>query len=159
MEFDFDTEHWSLVRENWKIGFVCSSFDLLHAGHILMLEEANATCEYLVVGLQFDPSKDRISKNPPIQSYEERYIQLSALKYVTEIIKYETDEDLLKLLTGLKPDIRILGSDWKDREDEIIGKDISPIYWHDRSVHKYSTTALRNQIFMAERAKRFLEAE
>lgn len=160
MEFDFDTdfglEHWTFVRQHWKIGFICSTFDLLHAGHILMIKDAKSVCDYLVAGLQVDPSRDRF-KNPPIQSYEERYEQLSAVKYILDIIKYETDDELLMLLTGLKPEIRILGSDWRDREDEIIGKDISPIYWHDRSIHKYSTTSLRDRIYRAARVKRLLE--
>lgn len=158
MEFNFDNILSNDIRTYNIIGFVCSSFDLLHAGHILMLKEAYFKCSYLVAALQFD-TKDREDKNSPIQTYDERYIQLDALKYVNKIIKYETDKDLLKLLQVLKPDIRILGSDWKEREDEIIGKDIAPIFWHDRSGHNYSTTALRNKIFMAETEKRFLEAK
>ena len=113
-----------------------------------MFKESQRCCGYLVAGLQVDPSIDRRDKNSPIQSYEERFIQLDAVRYVMEIIKYETDEDLLKILTGLKPDIRILGSDWKEKEDEIIGKDLAEIYWHERL--NFSTTALRTKIFAAE---------
>ena len=79
-----------------KVGFTCSCFDLLHAGHILMLKDAKAQCDKLIVGLQTDPTIDRPEKNKPIQSYEERYIQLEAVKYVDEIIKYDTEEDYIK---------------------------------------------------------------
>lgn len=153
----FNTGEWKFIRQEWKIGFVCSSFDLLHAGHLIMLKDAKSVCDYLVVGLQIDPSVDRTYKNSPIFSLDERYEILQAIKYITDFFVYETNDDLLRLMTVLKPDIRILGSDWKEKEDEIIGKDISPIYWHDRSIHTYSTTALRNKIFMAERAKKFSE--
>ena len=81
-----------------KIGFTCSTFDLLHAGHIVMLEESKKHCDYLIVGLQTDPSIDRPKKNKPIQSIVERYIQLKAVKYIDEIIVYTTEKDLLDLL-------------------------------------------------------------
>lgn len=149
MKFNFNTEHWKNVKLNWDVGFVCGAFDLLHPGHILMFKESQRCCGYLVVGLQVDPSIDRRDKNSPIQSYEERFIQLDAIKYVSEIIKYETDEDLLKILTGLKPHIRILGSDWRFKGGDIIGALLSPIHWHERD-HEYSTTALRKRIYMAE---------
>ena len=96
-----------------KIGFTCSCFDLLHAGHLIMLKDAKSQCDKLIVGLQTDPSVDRKDKNKPIQSLEERKIQLEAVKYIDEIIVYETENDLHKLLFELDPDIRILGSDWK----------------------------------------------
>ena len=85
-------------RFNTKIGFTCGAFDLLHAGHVLMLEEANEQCDWLVVGLQTDPSIDREEKNSPIQELKERQIQLSAIKFVDEVVVYETEEDLIKLL-------------------------------------------------------------
>ena len=94
-----------------KKGFTCGAFDLLHAGHILMLQEAKSVCDYLIVGLQTDPSLDRESKNSPVQSLEERRIQIEAVKYVDEVIIYETEKDLLALLKRLKPDIRIIGAD------------------------------------------------
>ena len=81
-----------------KIGFTCSTFDLLHAGHIVMLEESKKHCDYLIVGLQTDPSIDRPKKNKPIQSIVERYLQLKAVKYIDEIIVYATEKDLLDLL-------------------------------------------------------------
>ena len=96
------------------VGFTCSTFDLLHAGHIAMLREAKAHCDYLICGLQTDPTLDRPEKNKPIQSYEERLIQLEAVKYIDDVIKYETEEELYQLLKMIMPDIRILGSDYED---------------------------------------------
>ena len=131
-----------------KIGFTCSCFDLLHAGHILMLKDAKAQCDKLIVGLQTDPTIDKNyrdkEKNKPIQSYEERYIQLEAIKYVDEIVKYETEDDLMKLLFDLNPDVRILGSDWERKPFTGYTLHI-PIYFHKRD-HDYSTSALREKI-------------
>ncbi len=79
-------------------GFTCGAFDLLHAGHIVMLKEAKENCDYLIVGLQTDPSIDRQEKNQPVQSVYERYMQLQAVKYVDEIIPYDTEQSLIDLL-------------------------------------------------------------
>ena len=127
-----------------KIGFTCSCFDLLHAGHILMLKDAKEQCDYLIVGLQTDPTIDRPEKNKPIQSYEERYIQLEAVKYVDEIIKYETEKDLYELLYDMMPDVRILGTDYEGKYFTGVEFDI-PIYYHKRN-HSYSTSSLREKI-------------
>ena len=127
-----------------KIGFTCSCFDLLHAGHILMLKDAKAQCDKLIVGLQTDPTIDRPEKNKPIQSFEERKIQLEAVKYVDEIFTYETEEDLYKKLLEISPDIRILGSDYIDKSFTGDNLDI-PIYFHERK-HNYSSTNLRGKI-------------
>ena len=127
-----------------KIGFTCSCFDLLHAGHIIMLKDAKAQCDKLIVGLQTDPTVNRPEKNKPIQSYEERYIQLEAVKYVDEIVKYETEDDLIKLLFDLNPDVRILGSDWENKPFTGYTLHI-PIYFHKRD-HDYSTSNLREKI-------------
>ena len=125
-------------------GFTCSCFDLLHAWHILMLKDAKEQCDYLIVGLQTDPTIDRPEKNKPIQSFEERKIQLEAVKYIDEIIIYETEEDLYKKLLEISPDIRILGSDYIDKP--FTGDDLDiPIYFHDRK-HNYSSTNLRGSI-------------
>ena len=127
-----------------KIGFTCSCFDLLHAGHILMLKDSKEQCDYLIVGLQTDPSIDRPKKNKPIQSYEERFIQLDAIKYVDKIIKYTTEKDLYKKLLEISPDIRILGSDYNNKS--FTGDDLNiPIYYHNRN-HNYSSTNLRGKI-------------
>lgn len=97
------------------IGFTCGAFDLLHAGHIVMLKEAKSKCDYLIVGLQTDPSIDRQHKNQPVQSVYERYIQLKAVKYVDEIIPYDTEQSLRDLLMSTPIDIRFVGDDYKDR--------------------------------------------
>lgn len=130
-----------------KIGFTCSAFDLLHAGHILMLQEAKTQCDYLIVGLQIDPSIDRPEKNAPIQSITERYIQLKAVKYVDEIIPYATEDDLKNLLLALPIDIRFLGEEYKDKI--FTGRDIPnhlSICKFNSRRHKFSTSELRMRI-------------
>ena len=127
-----------------RIGFTCSCFDLLHAGHILMLKDAKAQCDKLIVGLQIDPTIDRPEKNKPIQSLEERRIQLEAVKYVDEVILYETENELYTLLYKLMPDVRILGSDYSNKYFTGIELHI-PIYFHKRN-HDYSTSSLREKI-------------
>ena len=125
------------------IGFTCSCFDLLHAGHIIMLQYAKARCDKLIVGLQTDPT-DRPEKNKPIQSLEERRIQLEAVKYVDEIFTYDTEEELYKKLLDINPDVRILGSDYIGKS--FTGDDLNiKIYYHERN-HNYSTTNLRKKI-------------
>ena len=128
-----------------KIGFTCSCFDLLHAGHILMLKDSKEQCDKLIVGLQTDPSIDRpLTKNKPIQSLRERKIQLEAVRYVDDIFVYETESDLVDLLKLVKPDVRILGSDYKDKS--FTGDDLNiPIYYHERD-HDYSSSDLRKKI-------------
>ena len=128
-----------------KIGFTCSCFDLLHAGHILMLKDAKEQCDKLIVGLQTDPTLDRPdTKNKPIQAYEERYIQLEAIKYVDEIVKYSTEKELFEILRMLRPDVRILGSDYEGKH--FTGAELNiPIYYHKRN-HGYSTSSLREKI-------------
>ena len=128
-----------------KKGFACSCFDLLHAGHIKMLQDARNQCDYLIVGLQSDPTIDRPdTKNKPIQSLEERQIQLEAVKYVDEVFTYDTEEDLYKKLLDINPDVRILGSDYIGKS--FTGDDLDiKIYYHDRN-HNYSTTNLRKKI-------------
>ena len=129
-----------------KIGFTCSCFDLLHAGHILMLEDAKKQCGKLIVGLQSDPTIDRPEKNKPIQSLEERKIQLEAVKYVDEIFIYDTEEDLYKKILDIKPDVRILGSDYNIPDKRFTGDDLDiEIYFHERK-HNYSSTNLRGKI-------------
>ena len=128
-----------------KIGFTCSCFDLLHAGHIIMLKDAKEQCDKLIVGLQTDPTIDRPdTKNKPIQSLDERYVQLEAVKYIDEIFIYETEEDLIKKLLEINPDIRLLGSDHKGYPFTGDDLDIS-IYYHNRD-HDYSSTNLRGKI-------------
>ena len=127
------------------IGFTCSCFDLLHAGHILMLQDAKRQCDKLIVGLQTDPTIDRPdTKNKPIQSFEERKIQLEAVKYVDEIFIYDSEKDLYKKLLDINPDVRILGSDYIGKS--FTGDDLDiKIYYHERN-HNYSSTNLRKKI-------------
>ena len=130
---------------NKIVGFTCSCFDLLHAGHILMLKDAKEQCDYLVVGLQIDPTIDRPNiKNTPIQTLKERKIQLEAVKYINKIIVYKTEQDLYELLGEIKPNIRILGSDYKNQS--FTGDDLDiKIYYHNRD-HDFSTTNLRKKL-------------
>ena len=129
-------------------GFTCSSFDLFHAGHLSMLREAKDQCDYLICGLQTDPSFDRKEKNKPIQTVVERYTQLKALSYVDEIIPYNTEEDLKDLLTLYTIDVRILGVEYKTQE--FTGKDICQkrgidLYFNKRD-HRFSTSDLRKRV-------------
>lgn len=127
-----------------KIGFVCSSWDLLHAGHILLLQECAENCDYLIVGLQVDPTIDRPDKNKPIQTIEERWLQLNAVKYVNDIVVYKTEQDLYEFLKNSNVNIRFLGSDYKDKP--YTGDDLDIyIHYHNRN-HKWSSTELRNRI-------------
>ena len=128
-----------------KTGFTCSCFDLFHAGHIMMLKEAKSVCDYLIVGLQTDPTIDRPEKNKPIQSVFERYVQLESCKYVDEVVVYATEKDLLDILHSYPIDVRIVGDEYKDKE--FTGKDLSHIemYYNSRK-HSFSTTELRKRV-------------
>ena len=130
------------------IGFTCSTFDLLHTGHILMLEEAKAQCDYLVCGLQIDPTVDRPEKNKPIQSLYERFIQLNAVKYVDAIIPYTTEEELLTILQTNDIDIRILGDEYETKI--FTGNNLDMDYYFNKRTHNYSTTELRRRVSIAE---------
>ena len=135
-----------------RIGFTCSTFDLLHAGHITMLEEAKHHCDYLIVGLQNDPTLDRPEKNAPVQTIVERQIQLAAVKYVDEIVIYNTEQDLVDLLLTLPIDVRVLGDEYKNKD--FTGKDIakqrgSKIVYNGRD-HSFSSTSLRKRVHRAE---------
>jgi len=134
----------SAQKMHKKIGFTCGAFDLLHAGHVVMLQEARSKCDHLIVGLQTDPSIDRPEKNRPIQSMYERYIQLSAVRYVDEIIPYDTEQSLLDLLESTKIDIRFVGEDYKDKSFTGDNLPIKVIYTNRK--HSFSTTSLRKRI-------------
>jgi glycerol-3-phosphate cytidylyltransferase len=128
-----------------KVGFTCSCFDLFHAGHIMMLKEAKSVCDYLIVGLQTDPTIDRPEKNKPIQSIFERYVQLEACKYVDEIVVYATEKDLLDILHSYPIDTRFVGDEYKEKD--FTGKDLGhiEIYYNSRK-HSFSTTELRGRV-------------
>ena len=136
-----------------RVGFTCSTFDLLHAGHILMLEEAKQQCDYLICGLQTDPTIDRPeTKNKPVQSIVERHVQLSAVKHVDQVVIYSTEQDLIDLLQILPIDIRILGEEYENKpftgrkECEALGMGF---YFNSRT-HRFSSTELRARVIHVE---------
>jgi glycerol-3-phosphate cytidylyltransferase len=145
-----------LKAEGQRIGIVFSTFDLLHAGHIAMLAEVKNHCDYLIAGLQTDPTIDRPdTKNAPIQSIVERQITLSATRYVDEIVVYQTEKDLEDILLTLPIDVRILGIEYANKD--FTGRDIC----HDRGIeivyngrdHSFSSSSLRKRVAEAERNK------
>jgi len=130
------------------VGFTCSAFDLLHAGHIQMLRDAKEQCDYLICGLQINPALDRKEKNAPIQTVVERYTQLKAVSYVDEIIPYLTESDLCDILSMYHIDVRILGEEY--REKDFTGKDICKkrgiqLYFNKRD-HRFSSSDLRKRV-------------
>lgn len=131
-----------------KIGIVTSCFDLLHAGHVMMLREAKTQCDHLIAALQTDPTIDRKEKNKPIQTLVERYIQLSAVKYVDEIVCYETEKDLEDIMEMFPIDVRILGSEYKDKD--FTGREICKrrgirLHFNSRD-HRFSSSGLRKRV-------------
>ena len=137
------------MSQSNKIGFTCSTFDLLHAGHIAMLREAKSQCDYLICGLQTDPTIDRPKeKNPPVQSLVERYTQLAGVTYVDEIIPYQTEQDLMDILSMYPIDIRIQGEEYRDKYltgREICRKRDIELYYNKRE-HRFSTSDLRLRV-------------
>lgn len=130
------------------VGFTCSAFDLLHAGHVQMLRDAKEQCDYLIVGLQVDPSLDRPEKNRPIQTVVERYAQLAAVKYVDEIIPYVTEKDLEDILEMYHIDVRILGEEYRDKDftgKEICRKRGIQLFFNKRD-HRFSSSSLRKAV-------------
>jgi len=142
----------NLKVRNRIVGVTAGAFDLLHAGHIKLLEDAKSQCTNLIVLLQSDPSIDRPQKNKPIQSLDERLIQLEAVKFVDQVLVYDTEAQLYQLLENLKPDIRIQGNDWDGKS--FTGQDLNiPIYYHDRLSHTFSSTDLRMRVLESESPK------
>ena len=131
-----------------KVGFVASCFDLLHAGHCLFLKDGKKQCDYLIAALQTDPTIDRPSKNKPVLSLKERKILLESNKYIDEIIIYDTEKDLEKILKKIQPDVRILGNDYLNKPFTGSGTE-KEVYYHDRKSHKFSTTDIRKRILKA----------
>lgn len=133
-------------HQNKRIGFTCGALDLLHAGHLIMLKEIRKQCDYLIVGLQIDPSVDRPDKRKPIETVEERMIRLQACRYADKIVTYNTEVDLYHLLKELKPDVRFMGADWKGKPN--YSKDLLPdmeVIYNSRN-HNYSSTNLIQRI-------------
>lgn len=137
-----------------KKGFTCGAFDLCHSGHMLMFKECKQFCDYLIVGLQTDPTLDRANKNKPIQTLEERKIQLEGIKYIDEIVIYNTEQDLYNLLAknDIGVTIRIIGEDWRGKE--YTGHDLPLEVAFNSRTHSYSTTSLRERIAKAEAEKK-----
>jgi len=136
------------MKEN-KVGITFGSFDLFHAGHVFMLEEAKTVCDYLIVGLQIDPTLDRPDvKNKPVQNIVERQVQLRGCKYIDEIILYNTEQELLDILNTIKWDIRIIGEEYKSKH--FTGKELSSsvagsVHFNKRK-HGFSSTSLRKRV-------------
>lgn len=133
-------------------GITFSAFDLLHAGHVRMLEEAKQHCDYLIVGLQTDPTLDRPEKNKPTQSVVERYIQLKGCKFVDEIIPYATEQDLQDILQAFPIDVRILGDEYKNKNftgrDYCEQKEIKLVF--NTRNHRFSSSGLRKEVYECE---------
>ena len=133
-------------------GFTCGAFDLLHAGHALMLKECKEYCDYLIVGLQKDPSVDRKNKNKPVQDYKERDIMVKSIRWIDKVTYYDTEDDLYNLLKDLNPDIRVVGADWKGKE--FTGHDLPIKVVFNSRDHGYSTSSLRERVYQAEMNRR-----
>ena len=137
------------MEKKYNVGFTCSTFDLFHAGHVLMLKEAKSLCSHLIVGLQTDPTIDRPKeKNKPVQSVFERYMQLQACKYVDEVVVYESERDLLDLLQSYPIDVRIIGEEYHGKS--FTGEGLPIENYFNRRRHSFSTTELRDRIHQAE---------
>ena len=141
-----------MMKKLKRVGFTASTFDLLHAGHVMMLRESKEQCDYLICGLQIDPAVDRPEKNSPIQSIVERYTQLSAIKYVDEILVYSTESDLKDILELYHIDVRILGEEYKDKD--FTGRDVCDrlnieLYFNNRD-HRFSSSNLRQSVVWGE---------
>jgi glycerol-3-phosphate cytidylyltransferase len=145
-----------------KIGFTCSTFDLFHAGHIMMLKEARTQCDYLIVGLQTDPTIDRpLEKNKPVQSVFERYEQLKACKYIDEVLVYATEKDLIDILLSYPINVRILGNEYEHKNftgrQECVDRGIQ--FYFNKRDHSFSTSELRQRVIDAEAEKFMKKAE
>jgi len=146
-----------LKEDGKKIGITFSTFDMLHAGHIAMLAEAKNHCDYLICGLQTDPTIDRPdTKNKPVQSIVERQIQLAACRYVDEVVVYQTEQDLVDLLLILPLDVRVLGVEYQDKaytgKNEGMIRGIQPIF--NARDHSFSSSGLRQRVVSAEAHKK-----
>ena len=127
-----------------KIGFTCGAWDLLHAGHVVMLKQARQNCDHSIVGLQTDPSIDRQEKNQPVQSVYERFVQVSALRDVDEVVPYDTEQSLIDLLESTSIDVRFIGEDYKDKS---FTGDYLPIkIFYTNRKHSFSSSGLRERV-------------
>lgn len=138
-----------------KTAITFSAFDLLHAGHIKMLEEAKSKCDYLIVGMQTDPTLDRPEKNKPIQTVVERYIQLKGCKFVDEIVPYATEQDLEDILKSFQIDMRIVGDEYavKDFTGKTYCEEKGIELYYNKREHRFSSSSLRKDIAERESIK------
>ena len=128
-----------------KVGITFGAFDLFHAGHILMLQEAKTVCDHLVVCIQTDPSIDRDEKNAPVQSIVERQIQVTACRYVDEVIVYDTESDVMEILKSVDWDVRILGDEYREKEFTGREETLDKCYFNRRP-HSFSSSELRLRV-------------
>lgn len=150
-----DLDSFRRVFQDKNIGFTCSCWDLLHAGHNLFLKDCKANSEILIVGLQTDPTIDRPEKNKPIQSFIEREIQVQSCRWIDYYFVYDTEENLYNSIKSLSPNIRFLGDDYVGKK--FTGSDLDiKILYHKRSDHNFSTTNLRRIIFEKEKNKNII---
>ena len=136
------------MKKNKIVGITFGSFDLCHYGHALMFEECKEYCDYLIVGVQSDPSIDRPEKNKPVQSHEERIGIISSLKFVDEVVTYDTEADLIEVLKKIQPDVRILGADHEGKP--FTGHELPIKCIFNTRDHGYSTSELRRRDLEAE---------
>jgi len=131
-----------------KIGITFGAFDLCHAGHVLMFAECKRNCDYLIAGLQVNPALERDTKNTPVQSLYERYVQLSAIKYIDEVIPYAYEHEIVQILSSRDVNVRFVGDDYVGRDftgkNFCMDKMIDIVY--NKRDHGFSTTELRNRI-------------
>ena len=139
------------MKKNKTIGITFGSFDLCHYGHVLMFKECKEYCDYLIVGVQSDPSIDRPEKNSPIQSHKERLGLVSSIKFVDEVRSYTTESSLVELLQEINPDVRILGADHKEKK--FTGHELEIKCIFNSRDHGYSTSELRKRVYNAEKNK------
>lgn len=133
-----------LKQQDKRIGFTCSTFDLLHTGHIAMLAECRAQCDYLIVGLLTDPTISRPNeKNKPVQTIFERWVQLQAVKYVDLIIPFDTEQNIIDIMNIIQPDVRFVGEEYMGTQHT--GWDIGTIVYNSRK-HNFSTSELRSRL-------------
>ncbi len=135
------------------VGFTCGTFDLLHAGHVLMLQEARDVCDFLIVGLHIDPSHEREWKNRPVQSIHERFIQLEAIKYVDYILPYHTEHDMHDLLRILRVNVRIVGEEYRNKplSGEHLHEELNIRLHYNSRGHSFSSTELRERVKRANK--------
>lgn len=149
------TKEKEVILKNPRVGITFSSFDLLHAGHIKMLEEAKRQCDYLICGLQTDPTLDRPEKNKPTQTVVERYIQLKGCKFVDEIVPYATEQDLEDILRSFKIDVRIIGDEYKDKNftGRAYCEEKGIELFFNKRDHRFSSSSLRKEVAIKELKK------